>query len=394
MQTPRKPSFRPTLECLEDRSLMSAHLSASLSGGLLRIQGTAGADTIVVREIHNQISVDGVKISVAGHAAARVSASAVAGIEVFGNSGNDRIYLNSQAVRGQQALTRPVTVWGGAGNDLIVAGQGPETVYGGAGNDVIYGGAGKDRLYGEGGNDILVAGSGPTLLDGGAGTNLLVGGRGNDTFVSHSPHDIIHKGRGHSTIVKDYKVPKHAAAHATVRKRATVHAAVPKHATVHSAVHAQSVSASPSAPASFQQQIDQIVAMENAYRASRGLNTLTFNSELTAAARYQATYMARTGVYSHTDLDGRTLADRVTAAGYSYNWVGENIHLYVPSIGRTTGISQYFPPSQLAEYYFEGWRASAEHNANLLSPNARQIGVAIVQADNGNVYADMVLGRS
>jgi uncharacterized protein YkwD len=363
MQTGRKHSFRPTLECLEERTLLTAQLSASLSSGLLRIEGSAYADTIVVREINNRISVDGVKISVAGRGLASVSAAAVSRIEVFGNGGNDRIFLNSQAVRGQQALTRPVTVWGGAGNDLIVAGQGPETVYGGDGNDTIYGGAGSDRLYGEGGNDILVAGSGPTLLDGGVGTNLLVGGRGNDVIVSHSRTDRIIPGSGHTTIQRTY-----------------------------APVHALDSSPAP-APAPFQQQVNQIIAMENAYRVSKGLNTLTVNSELTAAARYQAEYMARTGDYSHIDLDGRTLGDRVRAAGYSFAWVGENIHLYVPSIGRTTGISQYFPPSQLAEYYFEGWQVSPEHNAILLSPHAVQIGVAIAEASNGNIYAVMDLGH-
>ena len=369
MQTGRKHSFRPTLECLEDRTLMAAQLTASLSSGLLRINGTDHADTIVVREINHHISVDGVKISVNGRAEASVSDSAVGRIEVFGNGGDDRIFLNSQAVRGQQAITKPVTVWGGPGNDLIVAGQGPETIYGGAGNDIIYGGAGTDRLYGEGGNDVLVAGSGTTLLDGGTGTNLLVGGSGNDTFVTHNPHDVLRKGSGHTTVTRTYPSP-------------------PSHP-----VHAQSTPTPQPVASPFQQQVDQIIAMENAYRAGKGLNTLTINSQLMAAATYQADYMARTDHYSHVNLDGRTLGQRVEAAGYSFAWVGENIHLYVPSIGRTTGISQFFPPSQLADYYFEGWQVSAEHNVILLSPNALQIGLAIAQGANGNIYACMVLGH-
>lgn len=376
MPTGRKHSFQPGLECLEDRTLLAAHLTASLTSGLLRIDGTAGADTIVVRDIHNQISVDGVKIGVAGRAESRVSAAAVSRIEVFGESGNDRIFLNSDAVRGQQALTKPVTVWGGSGNDLIVAGAGNETIYGGDGNDTIYGGAGNDRIYGEGGDDRIVAGSGNTVIDGGPGRNLMVGGRGNDVFFSHSPGDTIVPGSGHTVIHRDYATPAHA--------RAPVHVHVP--------VHGLDFSPAP-APTPFQQQVDQIIAMENAYRASQGLNTLTINSKLMAAASYQADYMARTGDYSHINLDGRGLPQRVEAAGYSFAWVGENIHLYVPSIGRTTGLSQYFPPSELAQYYFEGWQVSPEHNANLLSPHALQIGVAIAQAPNGNIYAAMVLGH-
>jgi len=373
MLTGRKHSFQPGLECLEERTLLAAHLSASLTGGLLRIEGTAGADTIVVREIHNQISVDGVRISRAGHPSeSSVSAAAVARIEVFGEGGNDRIFLNSDAVRGQQALSKPVSVWGGSGNDLIVAGAGPETIYGGDGNDTIYGGAGNDRIYGEGGDDRISAGSGNTLVDGGPGHNLMVGGRGNDVFFSHSAQDVLTPGSGHTVIHRDYVVP------------------MPTRPA--SVVHGLDFSSTP-APAPFQQQIDQIIALENAYRADQGLNTLTINSKLMAAARYQADYMARTGHYDHINLDGRGLGDRVEAAGYSFTWVGENIHLYVPSIARTTGLSQYFPPSQLAQYYFEGWQVSPEHNTILLSPHALQVGLAISQAANGNIYAAMVFGH-
>ena len=103
--------------------------------------------------------------------------------------------------------------------------------------------------------------------------------------------------------------------------------------------------------------------------------------------------MARTGNYSHVDLDGRTLPDRVHAAGYSFSWVGENIHLYDPAIGRTLGIDHYYPPDQLADYYFDGWKVSPEHNENLLSSRAVNIGVAISRASSGQIYAVMVLGQ-
>ena len=53
----------------------------------------------------------------------------------------------------------------------------------------------------------------------------------------------------------------------------------------------------------------------------------------------------------------------------------------------------YFPPDQLADYYFDGWQVSPEHNAILLSPHAVNIGVAIARAPSGQIYADMVLGH-
>src|SRR5262249_44598861 len=114
----------------------------------------------------------------------------------------------------------------------------------------------------------------------------------------------------------------------------------------------------PTSPGPFQAQVNRIIALTDSYRAANGLNQLTLDPRLLAAARYQADYMARTGNYSHVDLDGRTLVDRVQATGYSFSWVGENIHLYDPAIGRTLGIDRYYPPDQLADYYFDGWRVS------------------------------------
>jgi uncharacterized protein YkwD len=379
MHDGRKPSvqFRPTLECLEERTLLAAHLTASLSGGLLRIDGTNHADTIVVREIHNRVSVDGVTINVAGHRQASVSAASVRRIMIHGNGGDDRIFLNSQAVRGQQALTMPITVWGGAGNDLIVGGAGNEQLHGGGGNDIIYGGAGHDLLDGGPGNDILVAGSGNTVLDGGTGRNLLIGGPGTNTFLSHSARDRIVLGRGHNVV---HRVHRFAGT-------ATTGPGGP--------IHGQTVTPplSPTPAVGFQAQVNELIALTDAYRIANDLGALRVDPRLMASAKYQSDYMARTGDYSHVNLDGRNLGDRVRAAGYPFAWTGENIHLYDPSIGRTLGIDRYYPPSELAHYYFDGWVASPEHNANLLSPNAVDVGVAIVRAPSGLIYATMDLGR-
>jgi uncharacterized protein YkwD len=136
-----------------------------------------------------------------------------------------------------------------------------------------------------------------------------------------------------------------------------------------------------------------VIALTNAHRASYGLPPVTVDGRLTAAAQYQADYMASTGVYAHTNADGRTLPDRVLAAGYPFAWVGENIHLYDPSVGRTLGIDRYYPPTALDGYFFDGWQVSPEHDANLLSPHAVNVGMAVAQAASGGIYACMVLGQ-
>jgi uncharacterized delta-60 repeat protein len=78
----------------------------------------------------------------------------------------------------------PITIQGGAGNDhvaidpsvtqncLIFGGPGNDTIIAGAGNDTLFGGPGHDRLYGQAGNDILFAKDNRSdILDGGPGSD-------------------------------------------------------------------------------------------------------------------------------------------------------------------------------------------------------------------------------
>lgn len=187
MLTKNRDTFRPTLEGLEDRQLLAASASL-LPGGVLRVTGTNAADTIVVRQVNNQISVDGAR--------GAFPVSRVSRVEVNALGGDDRVFLNSEAVRGQQPLARPAVVWGGAGNDQVSGGaaggqfqgnDGNDVIYGGnaadvifgqAGDDKLYGLGGADRLYGGEGNDTLVGGLGADLLDGGLGTNQVRAGKG------------------------------------------------------------------------------------------------------------------------------------------------------------------------------------------------------------------------
>ena len=83
-------------------------------------------------------------------------------------------------------------IYGGDGNDRLVAGSGNYTLYGGAGNDTLIGGDGNDTLYGGAGNNTLTGGLGAnvfkfmlgdqgsagtpsvnTITDAGVGNNVL-----------------------------------------------------------------------------------------------------------------------------------------------------------------------------------------------------------------------------
>src|SRR5947208_2823070 len=149
--TAKKPSRRPTLEALESRELMAAGLTASLSNGLLYVEGTELADTIRVRQLSGQLSVDGVSISTGSGAVASVSMSAVRSIRVNALGGNDQVWL---AYGSEHAI--PGLVDGGAGDDFLFGAGGSDTLEGGAGNDTLEGGAGSDTLKGGAGSDTYV----------------------------------------------------------------------------------------------------------------------------------------------------------------------------------------------------------------------------------------------
>src|SRR5579871_6416930 len=67
-----------------------------------------------------------------------------------------------------------------------------------------------------------------------------------------------------------------------------------------------------------------VVDLTNAERKKAGLDPLKPNPKLFDAARSHVANMAKQDKLEH-DLDGKTSADRVTAAGYVFARTGENI---------------------------------------------------------------------
>jgi Ca2+-binding RTX toxin-like protein len=107
---------------------------------------------------------------------------AKAGSTVSGSKGDDAIY-------------------GGTGNEVLVAKGGDDALFGEAGNDVLLGGGGLDVLQGGSGGDILHGGGGHNVLDGGAGGDFIFGGRGSSLIVGGIGNDFIHTGRGNDVIL-------------------------------------------------------------------------------------------------------------------------------------------------------------------------------------------------
>ena len=126
---------------------------AGLTG--VRLEAGDGVDTVDVRE----------DIPFAGP------------ITADGGPGNDQV---------QGPLrNRPVTLLGGAGDDVVNGGYGADVLHGGPGRDVLDGRDGADRVFGDEGDDELAGGRAiaADLLDGGAGVDTIK----SDWYDSNGP---------------------------------------------------------------------------------------------------------------------------------------------------------------------------------------------------------------
>ncbi len=121
-------------------------------------------------------------------------------VNLVGGDGNDQL-LGS---------TRADKLWGGLGNDVLVAGdandqlfgeQGEDELQGGAGNDTLDGGVGKDLLFGGTGDDQLHGGADNDELQGNEGNDALYGGTGDDRLFGQLGNDLLYGGEGDDILV-------------------------------------------------------------------------------------------------------------------------------------------------------------------------------------------------
>jgi uncharacterized protein YkwD len=120
--------------------------------------------------------------------------------------------------------------------------------------------------------------------------------------------------------------------------------------------------------AAEQQVVDDI----NAYRVANGRSALKVSPNLSRAAAWMVEDLATNHYWSHTDSQGRSTFARVQDCGYPSAGAGENLAM---------GFS--------ASTVVSAWKGSAGHNANLLNPMWKVIGVGYAggywAADFGNV---------
>lgn len=108
---------------------------------------------------------------------------------------------------------------------------------------------------------------------------------------------------------------------------------------------------------------------------------LRWSPQLAAAAGRHAGAMARTRLFDHVGTDGTTVRERVTATGYRWQSIGENL-----AAGHAA-----------LEDAVAGWLESRSHCEALIDPRFTEFGLARTVTDSPNdvygTYWTLVLGR-
>src|SRR5688572_8418245 len=114
-----------------------------------------------------------------------------------------------------------------------------------------------------------------------------------------------------------------------------------------------------------------LVDLINVYRASNGLQAVSSNGALAAAATWMAGDMAAKNYIAHVSSDGRSPTQRMSAFGYPATsmYTGEDVGAGYGTAGAVLA----------------GWKASTAHNAVLLNQNYNAIGVGLVY-NPGSAY--------
>lgn len=191
-QTPGVRSIHPAVEPLERRRL----LSAALVGGQLRIKGSSGDDTLIVRLKAGNSNL--IQVNDNGNLKAFLTSS-VSSILMYSSGGNDNLLIDEKF----GALDLSATLSGGAGNDRLVGGSGGDSIDGDSGNDKLYGNSGFDTLDGDADNDTLVGGDGSDSLDGDLGDDYLDGSAHGDTLEGDFGNDLLYGNVGNDSIDGD-----------------------------------------------------------------------------------------------------------------------------------------------------------------------------------------------
>jgi len=167
-------------------------VKARIKGAALLVSGSPAADVIILRLAADDPTVLEVDVNDDHTADFRFDRTRFSWIEVSGAGGDDTIRIDES--NGAFADEHLTGLDGGAGNDILVGGNGSQALFGRSGHDIIDGGPDADAIDAGAGDDLV------TWKPGGF-SDFVWGGLGIDTLVyrggSADEHVVIdHAGSG------------------------------------------------------------------------------------------------------------------------------------------------------------------------------------------------------
>lgn len=108
-----------------------------------------------------------------------------------------------------------------------------------------------------------------------------------------------------------------------------------------------------------------VIELTNTERTKYNESTLTANIELTLAANAKAQNMLEYGYFDHFGPNGETPWQYILDHNYDYEFAGENLAM------------NFFQ----AESVVKAWMASATHRDNILDPDFKEIGIAVLEGE-------------
>ncbi len=212
--------WRPGLETLEDRSLMSfTDLGGINLNNLPMIQQVVSAGSFSYNASNRSVTVSGadayddrVKLTIDARGTFS-AADDMLGISItnigtplsaqYRVSDVSRVFVSvlggNDTVDNQSSMR--MTAYGGPGIDILLGGSADDALLGGPDNDFLDGRRGGDSIWGEGGVDALFGDDGIDMILGGTETDYLFGGNDDDTLYGEGGNDRLYGGAGRDRLV-------------------------------------------------------------------------------------------------------------------------------------------------------------------------------------------------
>ncbi len=108
-----------------------------------------------------------------------------------------------------------------------------------------------------------------------------------------------------------------------------------------------------------------LVSLANSDRAENALGELTINPVLEEAAQMKANDMAEKEYFAHVSPDGKDPWDWFNAAGYRFNYAGENLAVNFSDSSEVN----------------DAWMNSPGHRANILNGKFTEVGIATARGE-------------